>query len=175
MKYLLFASGVFLMNTLAWSQSPVPNVLKKLDPLSVGKIAAKLEFKDMSGEPVYIPHSEGEILVLNFWNIGCKGCELERETLNWLSDSLKDKSVRFVSITLNHPIKQKEWFDQHPISYQIVGNVDFMGVTGPSFFNYRCMPTTVIIGKDGIVKYNQCRPVIGMNEAKKFAKLLLEN
>ncbi|AYQ31491.1 TlpA disulfide reductase family protein [Runella sp. SP2] len=157
------------------AQTSVPNFLKMNtpDPLPVGKVAPKLEFKDMSGELVSLEHLKGNVLVLNFWNIGCKGCEQERETLNWLSDSLKNQSVKFISITLNHPIKQREWFDKHPISYQIVGNVDFMGIQGPSFFNYRCMPTTVVIGKDGVVKYNQCGPIIGKEAALAFTKHMI--
>ncbi|MBC8154839.1 MAG: TlpA family protein disulfide reductase [Bacteroidetes bacterium] len=143
-----------------------------VNPLQIGKKAPVLEFKDMDGKPVSLEYLKGNVIVLNFWNIGCKGCEKERETLNWLSDSLKGQPIKFVSITLNSKEKMTDWLAKHPINYEFVGNVDFMGIAGPSFFNYRCMPTTVVIDHNGVVQYNQCGPIIGKENGNKFANLL---
>lgn len=176
MKFLFLTCLVFTVAVFTRAQSPMMDFTKKptTDPLPMGKKAPKLEFKDMSGKLISLEHLRGEVIVLNFWSIGCKGCEMERETLNWLSDSLKTQSVKFVSITPNDSGQLKEWFNKHPISYQIINNVDFTGIEGPSFFNYRCIPATVVIGKNGVVKYNQCKPIIGLNEAQAFAKLIME-
>ncbi|ADB38741.1 TlpA family protein disulfide reductase [Spirosoma linguale] len=146
----------------------------KKDPLPIGLQAPKLEFKDLDNNLVSLEHLRGNIIVLNFWNIGCLGCEQERETLNRLSDSLQGKSIKFVSITLNKKEKIAAWLAKHPITYEFVGNVDFMGVSGSSFFNYRCMPTTVVIDQNGIVQYNQCGPIMTKEESDKFAKLLVK-
>ena len=169
MRYVYFALIMFAFETMIYAQK------MPIDPLPVGEKAPKLQFSDRSGKIIHLEQSEGEVMVLNFWGIGCKGCEEERETLNWLSDSLKNQSVRFVSITINQPTKQKTWFDAHPIAYEIVGNVDFLGITGSSFFNYTCMPTTVVIGKNGVVKYNQCGAIVRNEELKAFLGLLTEN
>jgi peroxiredoxin len=144
----------------------------KKDPFPLETKAPVLEFKDMDSKIISLEHLKGNVIVLNFWNMGCVGCEQERETLNWLSDSLLNRPIKFVSITLNKKEKISAWLTKHPISYEFVGNVDFMGLSGPSFFNYQCMPTTVVIDQNGIVRYNQCRPIVGQKEGRKFAELL---
>ena len=141
-------------------------------PLVIGEKVPVLAFNDIDGSPVSLEHLRGNVMVLNFWNIGCLGCEQERETLNWLSDSLQQQPIKFISITLNKKDKIADWLAKHPINYEFVGNVDFMGITGSSFFNYRCMPTTVVIDRTGTVRYKQCGPIIGPIEGKKFATLL---
>ncbi len=143
-----------------------------INPLPIGKAAPVLEFKDMDGKQLSLEHLKGNVIVLNFWNIGCVGCEQERETLNKLNHSLSQQPIKFVSITMNKKEKIGTWLEKHPISYEFVGNVDFMGITGPSFFNYKCMPTTVVIDRKGVVRYNQCGPIIGPKEGKKFSALL---
>lgn len=148
------------------------NAQSATNPLQLGKKAPVLEFNDMDGKLVSLEHLKGNVIVLNFWNIGCKGCEQERETLNWLSDSLKGQSIKFVSVTLNVKEKITDWLEKHPVTYELVGNIDFMGVAGPSFFNYRCMPTTVVIDRGGVVRYNQCGPIMGKEDGNKFASLL---
>ncbi|SFF18917.1 Peroxiredoxin [Spirosoma endophyticum] len=142
------------------------------DPLPIGKNAPVLKFKDMDGKLLSLEHLKGNVIVLNFWNIGCTGCEQERQTLNWLSDSLKQQPVKFVSITMNKKENIAAWLSKHPVTYEFVGNVDFMGLRGPSFFTYNCMPTTVVIDSKGVVRYNQCGPIVGLEEGKKFAAQL---
>ena len=141
-------------------------------PFLVGEKAPTLTFNDFDGNSISLEHLRGNVMVLNLWNIGCSGCELERETLNWLSDSLKQQPIKFVSITLNKKEKIANWLAKHPINYEFVGNIDFMGLSGPSFFNCRCMPTTVVIDRTGMVRYKQCKPIIGQSEGRKFAAML---
>ena len=157
---------------LLWANTVALFAQSTVDPLVISKMAPVLEFKDMDGKLISLEHLKGNVIVLNFWNIGCKGCEQERETLNWLSDSLKHQPIKFVSVTMNKEEKMTTWLEKHPIRYEFVGNVDFMGLTGPSFFNYRCMPTTVVIDRKGVVQYNQCGPIIGSKEGRKFSALL---
>ncbi len=157
---------------LIWSTASTLLAQLAVDPFPIGKKAPILEFKDMDGKLISLEHLRGTVIVLNFWNVGCVGCEKERETLNQVSDSLKKQPVKFVSVTMNKKEKIASWLKKHPISYEFIGNIDFMGIVGPSFFNYTCMPTTVVIDRTGVVRYNQCGPILGPEEGKKFSALL---
>lgn len=137
--------------------------------------ASPLVFKDIDGKEVNLSKYKGKVIVLNFWNIGCTGCEQERADLNNIYQRTKNEDLVFLSVTLNKEEKIKDWLAKHPIDYPIVGNVDFMGLTGNEFFQIKCMPTTIVINKENSVVYNDCMPIFENTNGPAFEKILTES
>ncbi|MEM8528233.1 MAG: hypothetical protein AAGG68_26555, partial [Bacteroidota bacterium] len=54
--------------------------------------------------------------------------------------------------------KIKDFLDKHPISWELKGGVDFIGLEDNTF-NIKCMPTNMIIDKNRNIKYFKCGTV----------------
>ncbi|QHT70415.1 TlpA family protein disulfide reductase [Rhodocytophaga rosea] len=137
--------------------------------------ASPLIFKDIDGVEVNLEKYKGKVIVLNFWNIGCTGCEEERADLNKIYHRTKNDKLVFLSVTMNKEEKIKDWLGKHPIDYPILGNVDFLGMKGNEFFQIQCMPTTIVIDKENRVVYNQCKTIFEKENGPAFEKLLSES
>ncbi|WP_247232389.1 peroxiredoxin [Telluribacter sp. SYSU D00476] len=170
-KFLLVL--VVWTSTLSFSsaQEQLPRRVPT-SPFTVGTDAPSLTFNTIDGRTISLDHMKGEVIVLNFWNIGSKGREMERETMNKMSERLKSKGVRFVAITMNGGEQLKTWLTKYPVKYEVLEKVDFMNYTGPNLFGFSCMPTTIVIDRDGRVRYNRCGAIATPEEAAQFIALL---
>jgi peroxiredoxin len=155
--------------SLAQEQSPrrIP-----ANPFTVGTEAPSLVFNTIDGRTISLDHMKGEIIVLNFWNIGSKGREMERENMNKMSEKLKGQGVRFVAITMNGGEQLKYWLNKYPVKYEVLEKVDFMNYTGPNLFSFTCMPTTIVIDRDSRIRYNRCGAIASKEETTEFVELL---
>jgi len=146
----------------------------------VGEIFPFSEIETMKeGKTYSIDKLDTELLVMNFWNIGCKGCLLEMPFLNKIHDTHRDESITFWSVTLNSGHSLYNYLVKHPIKWEIKGNVDFMGLSNRSSsnivksqFNIKCMPTTIVINKDKEILYAKCGPLMDDENGAKFVELL---
>ncbi|WP_235299752.1 peroxiredoxin family protein [Portibacter marinus] len=126
----------------------------------------------MSGSQYDIDEIDSELLVMNFWNIGCRGCVQEMPFLNKIHTEMKDDPITFWSITLNHESNLTEYLAKHPIKWEIKGNVDFTGNFSKSQFDIKCMPTTIVINKEKEILYAKCGPILDDENGQRFVKLL---
>lgn len=145
----------------------------QVDQLQVGDTFHLNEFKAMNGDVYSLDSLEGKVLVLNFWNIGCRGCELERPYLNEVHENYLDQQdVVFWSVTMNTKDKLMDFLDSHPIAWDIIGGIDFMGLTGDQTFLIQCMPTTMIIDKKRIVQYTRCGSILKGKSGDEFQQII---
>ena len=98
---------------------------------------------------------EVQILVFNFWNIGCLGCLQEMPHLNEVHGKFMDpQKIRFISVTGSGGPKLTSYLQKHPIEWDVIlERIDFMGLGGYELFEIRSMPTTMIVGRDRKIKY----------------------
>lgn len=139
---------------------------------NVGDTLQFSKIKTMSGKHYDIEQLDSELLVMNFWNIGCKGCLLEMPFLNKVHGDLKNESITFWSVTLNIKSKLTEYLNKHPIDWEIKGGVDFTGNFSESQFNIKCMPSTIVINKDKEILYAKCGAILDDENGQKFVSLL---
>lgn len=122
-----------------------------------GDKIGRFSVKDMTGRVWDNGSTEGRPLVLNFWYIGCVPCIREMPEISRWTDECPD--VNFLAVTYNSADDIKEIIDSHGFRFvQVAGDKtlwDMFGVTQT--------PTTVLIGKDGVVR----KVVIGTNEQKR--------
>lgn len=122
-----------------------------------GDKIGRFSVKDMTGRVWDNGSTEGRPLVLNFWYIGCAPCIREMPEISRWTDECPD--VNFLAVTYNSADDIKEIIDSHGFRFvQVAGDKtlwDMFGVTQT--------PTTVLIGKDGVVR----KVVIGTNGQKR--------
>lgn len=122
-----------------------------------GDKIGRFSVKDMTGRVWDNGSTEGRPLVLNFWYIGCGPCIREMPEISRWTDECPD--VNFLAVTYNSADDIKDIIDSHGFRFvQIAGDSTLWNM-----FGITQTPTTVLIGKDGVVR----KVVIGTNEQKR--------
>lgn len=102
----------------------------------------------IDGKTFDLTSLRGKTVVLNFWFVGCPGCDVEIPALNRLVAEFKDKDVVFLSFALDDKATLEKYLKQNPFHYATVATAstfsDKYGVTG--------YPTHIIIDKEGRIR-----------------------
>src|SRR5690606_5542268 len=78
----------------------IENILKEIrkKEQASDEMAPDFEAHNLQGEPVILKNMRGNIVVLNFWGLGCGPCIAEMPELNKLVDKYRDRSdVKFLA------------------------------------------------------------------------------
>jgi peroxiredoxin len=114
-----------------------------------GSTAPVFSVTTLDGKNYDLAKLRGKVVVLNFWFVGCPGCDIEVESLNKLVQEFKDKEVVFLALALDDKARIEQYIKKNPFKFELIAKSqeisDLYGVTG--------YPTHVIIDKSGIAKY----------------------
>ena len=61
-------------------------------------VMAQSETDELAGDTIRLSDFRGQVLVLNFWDTGCKPCVAEHETLNAVATEYQKRGVRFLGV-----------------------------------------------------------------------------
>ncbi|MEO9870467.1 peroxiredoxin family protein [Ekhidna sp.] len=148
------------------------NLYAQIGFLKVNERFEDNTFTTMDGEQVILDSIHNKVFVMNFWNIGCTGCEQERTFLNELYHNYKNQDVVFWSITMTSKEKLDSYLKKHPIDWEVKGGIDFLGFKGDQTFLVNCIPTTILIDKERNVIYSQCGTILEGESGDYFMKLI---
>ena len=127
----------------------------------------------MDGKEHSLKDFRDKVVVLDFWGLWCSACRNNVPVLVALQEKYKDKPVVFVSVhtaegdpgalaeRINEYADKKRW---HPLTAIDAGtSIDNSSTT----HDYGCQgfPSQLVIGFDGLVKYNSDEPPKGMEDA----------
>lgn len=100
--------------------------------------------RDAGGGPVSMEHYRGKVIFLNFWATWCPPCVAELPEIQKAYDRYGDR-VAFMLVTDQEPGTVRHFFEKH--GYELP--VYYLSGTVPGAFQYRTIPTTFIISRDG--------------------------
>lgn len=125
--------------------------------LSSGDPFPKFDAVDFKGKEVNNEvFKDSPVTIMSIWFTGCKGCIDEMPTLQKISEDLKDKNVKVMSICL-------DTYENKKIKDEAQKIIDAKGVKYPNLAvkpskeidaylkNLTAFPTTLLIGRDGKV------------------------
>jgi thiol-disulfide isomerase/thioredoxin len=104
-----------------------------------------------SGKPVSLGQFKGNVVMINFWASWCGPCRQEMPLLDAIYKQYKDLGFTLIGVNVE-PDSQaaNHWLQQTPVSYPILydtqSKVD-------KLYQVQAMPTTVIIDRQGMVRY----------------------
>lgn len=122
----------------------------------VGDPSPEFIINDLEGNKVSVSEivKSGKIVFLNFWGLRCSSCIEEIGYLNPLFDKYSSKGVVFVGVNVDgaKPEMIKKMMPNMPNvpKFTVIPDPEFKV---PDMFNMAGAPLSLIIGKDGIVKY----------------------
>ncbi|WP_460974076.1 peroxiredoxin family protein [Spirosoma migulaei] len=106
-------------------------------------------FKTLTGESYDSASLAGNIVVINFWFMGCAPCRSEMPALNRLVDEYKGKNVLFLGFTPDRSASLKpDFFQQNRFDFTIVPDAKNMA----SSFHFMGYPTTYVVDQRGIIR-----------------------
>ena len=112
----------------------------------IGTQAQAFELTDMNGNTISSQSTQGKVVVLNFWFVGCKPCLKEIPELNKVYEEFgKNPDVVFVSITYDQLEKVQKKLSKYPIEYPVVVN----GNEACKSFEVTGFPTNIVIDREG--------------------------
>ncbi|HZV12667.1 MAG TPA: TlpA disulfide reductase family protein, partial [Candidatus Kapabacteria bacterium] len=109
----------------------------------------QFRYTTLDGKSDSLTGLQGKVVVLDFWYIGCPGCELEKQSMSALAESYKDSSsVAFLSIASDRKRSLEAYFSSVPFHLPVVSdaNGDISNI-----FSVEGYPTHVILDRSGSI------------------------
>jgi thiol-disulfide isomerase/thioredoxin len=127
------------------------DVAKKLEHPADGKAPPAYAFVDATGKKLTPADFKGKIVVMNLWATWCAPCKIEMPTLAALAKAYAGKPVEVVAVSIDKPeaAEQAKAFiaQQAPLAFYNDPEAKLPWALQPAANG---MPTTVILGKDGL-------------------------
>ena len=156
-RFLLVAVLAITLAIVTWKfmESSTVQIPTAEPGITVGKVAPSFTLNGLNGNPVTVGKT-GKITMLNFWATWCPPCRQEMPELEVFANKHKD-TILFAAINLQEPTaKVKEFLEQNKYSLPVL--LDGEGQVGSAFL-IRAIPTTIVLDKNGIIKFRKSGPV----------------
>lgn len=117
----------------------------------IGEAAPAFRLKDMKGNTVTLESLKGKVVFLDFWATWCGPCKEEFPELDALYKKYGKDGFEVIGISVDKSESNvAEFLKKRPVSFTILTNTK--GDVAESY-GLPGMPTGLIIGKDGVIKY----------------------
>ena len=94
---------------------------------------------------------KGKVVYLDFWASWCAPCKLSFPYMKYLNNNFADKGLVVIADNLDHStVLAKKFLEQEQVDFPVI--FDQKGVLATRF-KVDDMPTSVLIGRDGKVRY----------------------
>jgi peroxiredoxin len=121
----------------------------------VGSKAPDFSAKDLSGNIIKLSEIKDKVIVLDFWASWCIPCKKSMPHLADLYNKLKDTTFTIIGINLDEDKNKINTFKESigiEIPFPVINDKESKL---PSLYNVEGMPTTIIIDKQGIIKFKE--------------------
>lgn len=127
-----------------------------------------LVMTDIQGNHYTSESLKGKVVILDFWFTTCAACIEEMPELNKIRDEFGTDEVAYFSITFNEKARVEKFLEH--VKYNYTHITDSQKLCDK--FGIRFYPTTIVIDKDGEIKYTG--EVMGLKDKPKDLRKLLK-
>lgn len=117
----------------------------------VGEIAPDFSLKSLENNNINLKDYEGQLVLLNFWFVGCKPCIMEMPELNEIVADYSAKGITFLAIGLDSPERINKFLETHDFDYTLLPN----GRRVAQSYGITSYPTHLLLDKNGKVLFSQ--------------------
>lgn len=119
--------------------------------ITVGKTVPVFTLKNMDGKEVTVGKS-GKVTIINFWATWCPPCREEMPELEKFAVK-HQQTVNFYALNIQEPgDKVADFLKQNKYTMPVL--LDSEGVVGKTF-RISAIPTTIVVDKNGVIKYRK--------------------
>ena len=113
--------------------------------------APAFSLQSVSGGTVSLAQFKGDVVMINFWASWCGPCRQEMPLLDSIYKQYKDMGFTLLGVNVEPDAHNADaWLKHTPVSYPIL--LDPKSQVS-QLYQVQAMPTTVIIDRNGIVRY----------------------
>ncbi len=118
---------------------------------AVAEPAPDFTLKSDSGENFRLAEQRGKVVMINFWASWCAPCRQEMPLLNELYQRYERAGFTLFGVNVEqNPDAAKKFLDTVGVSFPILYDSE---TTVSRAYNVNAMPTTVMVDRDGKVRY----------------------
>ncbi|MBI5885060.1 MAG: TlpA family protein disulfide reductase [Deltaproteobacteria bacterium] len=140
----------------------------RLDAL--GARAPLFSLKTLDNATWNLESKKGMVVIVNFWASWCGPCNTEAPELQSAYARLDKKKVSFIAIAVDDTEKDARTFARaHNLTFPIA--IDANGTVSDTYQVFG-IPKTVIIGRDGRIKYTHMGVITPADISRELLKLL---
>ena len=115
-----------------------------------GTRAPHFSGRTTDGEKFAFESLLGNVVVLNFWFIGCPACRAEMPRLNeFAAKFIGRNDVKFVAMTADPAGEVRKYLEANPFSYIQISDAQ----AALDMFTFNGYPKNIVIGRDGKMVY----------------------
>ncbi|MBU2870788.1 TlpA family protein disulfide reductase [Colwellia sp. E2M01] len=167
----LFKTKTLILNGLLAS---IIFIASNVNALEMSKPAPDFTLKSLSGENLKLTEQRGKIIVLNFWASWCGPCRVEMPVLQDFYTKYQDLGVSVWGVNVEQENQAgRDFLKGLDLSFPILFD---SSNSISDVYDVEAMPTTVIIDRDGLVRYiyRGYKPGYEKKYAKAIKKLIRE-
>jgi peroxiredoxin len=141
----------------------------KYNPFKEGTKALDFKALNLEGTQRSLESFKGKVVVMNFWFVQCMPCIAEMPYLNKVAAAFKDENVSFLGVSYNTKEEMDAFFKTRRFDFEKIINaqtlIDNYGVSS--------YPSTIIIDKEGIIRFTKIGATENEQELKEQIRKLL--
>lgn len=121
--------------------------------IQVGMPAPDFTLNDLQGEPRSLSDYLGQAVVINFWTTWCAPCREEMPALQSAYDKFGEEGFMVLAINMtqdDHPELIPLYLDELGLTFPVL--LDSSGLASVSLYRIIGLPTSLFIGRDGIIR-----------------------
>lgn len=168
-RFLLIAMCVILAVTGLWYIAVHTGKATKTVTAEIGVTPGKqfdgFTLSSLDGKPITVG-SSGKVTVINFWATWCPPCREEMPELNKFAKKYQQSLVFYAVDIQEDSDKVAEFITKN--NYTMTTLLDNDGTVAKKF-RISAIPTTIVIDKDGLIKFRKSGPVT-MSELEEVIK-----
>lgn len=122
----------------------------KVSVLAVGDVAPDFELIDLEGNVHRLSDYRGEGVFLNFWGTWCPPCKEEMPYMETMHKEMGGDGVHILAVNIKESqLKVENFRDEYGLTFPIALDKT---ETVKERYNFKPLPTTFIINKDGVIE-----------------------
>jgi len=120
-------------------------------PASISGAAPNFTLKSLSGKNIKLSELSGNVVLVNFWASWCAPCRQEMPLLNAIHNKYKPLGFTVLGVNVEEKVgNAKSFIAERPVDFPIL--LDSSNRVS-KLFNVIAMPTTVVIDRDGNMRF----------------------
>ncbi len=159
--------------TSATNPVEVTNSHVTLPESVIGTSAPPFQLADVDGQRRSISEWQGKVIAVNFWATWCPPCRDEIPHFVDLQKDYGEQGLQFIGVALQTADEIRGFIQEYAVNYpSLVGRDDVIATAKSLGNDIGALPYTVIIGRDGIIRFTKQGPLTKAEARQVITSLL---
>jgi len=117
----------------------------------INQTAPDFTLNSLENKPINLKDYKGQVVLLNFWFVGCKPCIMEMPELNEIVADYASRGITFLAIALDDPERINKFLETHDFDYTLLPNGRQVAMN----YGVSSYPTHLLLDRNGKVVFSQ--------------------